>query len=216
MTAVKPKRIADFFFRITSQIAQVCEVCGSAIPAGTTIAAKNGHFFHEHCAVPVRATVPEAAPRPRPVRRSADGPTYALDAEALCRATKDPISAIETLADATARPGWDRDAVCERCENWSAKQGLTKQPVRPGAKDCTTACDGCLFSHLDEQSRPRHQGFGRRLLLTLGVDSEETNLARLSADHFNAESLYDANMRFRSMRQHKREEQMRGTREGHN
>lgn len=165
------RRVTDLFFRQVWQINRTCTGCGEVIPAGVTVFAYQGTYWHENCAMPKRESHSdwERKSDQKPARPRT-GPTYALDHEAISYRYSDPLSVVEVIVDATARPGWNRDSLCWQCENWNPRKGLLNFPGRPGADDPTTSCNGCLFSHLDETApAPKHYGYGSRRITELRV-----------------------------------------------
>lgn len=166
------KRVTDVFSRLKCQIGRSCTGCGEEIPAGETVFAYQGTYWHEACAMPKAREKTEGWERKPDAypKRPRTGPTYALDHEAIAYRYSDPLGVVEIVVDATARPGWNRDSLCFNCEHWNPKKGLLKFPSRPGADDPTTSCNGCLFSYLDEVCpAPQHRGYGSRRITELRV-----------------------------------------------
>ena len=167
----------DLFSEGRRQIHATCCKCAVRIPAGTRLAMHQGFIWCLECAYPAKpfappAETPSGQPLPQRPRRD-DGPEYELDVESLVKAYNDPLFAIEVLADAMARDGWDRDSLCKRCELWKTQDGEGSRPWRPGAvapAGSAGGCDGCVFSHLDETKAAKpHRGFGRRLVRMMEV-----------------------------------------------
>ena len=61
---------------------------------------------------------------------------------------RDPLEAAEILADMMAKPGFDRDRFCKKCDAWD-KGMRAKSSERPPGAISRDSCDGCVLSHLD-------------------------------------------------------------------